>query len=109
MLVSGMEDIVVILQKILKDNLTPESFSLDKILNALQEVAKEFQQETSNSQIEYKFDESIIKNIKKLEEMYRKYNPKSVPFFNAFLDIFGTLYFRYKNFSTFFTIFVLLK
>ncbi|KAG8185420.1 hypothetical protein JTE90_018639 [Oedothorax gibbosus] len=86
----GMEDIAIMLRKILTDNLDSKSFSIDNILKALQVIAKEFQLGSPTFQSAYKFDESILKNIKKLEEMYKNYKPNSIPFFNLFLDLFGT-------------------
>ncbi|CAL1285355.1 unnamed protein product, partial [Larinioides sclopetarius] len=81
------ETLVTLLQEVSKDILVQVPSS-DKLLKTIEEVLKQFGINSKPSQ-EYNFSETILNNIKKLEEMYRK--PKeSKNFFNKISDFIGS-------------------
>ncbi|GFS46673.1 apolipoprotein B-100 [Nephila pilipes] len=100
----SLENAAIIFERFTK-NYNSELPSFKKLLGALKEIVKEFKPERehpSESRGEYSFPENIIKNVQKLEEMYRKYKPKNKSFFKFFSDIFGSPsgYFSSQDFAT---------
>ncbi|GIY85245.1 apolipoprotein B-100, partial [Caerostris darwini] len=85
----GLEKVAIVFQKLVKD-FNSDIPSFKKILNALQEALKEFKPTQEDSSQEYNFHESIIENIRKLEQIYRKFKPNPESFFTVFSDLFGT-------------------
>ncbi|XP_055927217.1 uncharacterized protein LOC129958641 isoform X2 [Argiope bruennichi] len=84
----GFEKVAIVFQRLVKD-FNSEMPSYEKFFSALLESVKEFKLEGMDSPEEYNFNETVLKNIWKLEQMYRTFKPKSKPFLSFFSDVFG--------------------
>ncbi|GBL98838.1 Apolipoprotein B-100 [Araneus ventricosus] len=85
----GLEKVAIVFQRLVKD-FNSEMPSFEELLSALKEAVKEFKPEDSDPPKEYNFHESILRNIRKLEQMYRTFKPKSKSFITGFSDLFGS-------------------
>ncbi|GBN12585.1 hypothetical protein AVEN_57691-1 [Araneus ventricosus] len=81
------ETLATLLQKFTKDILA-QLQSSEKLFKTIQEVLKQFGTRSKPPQ-ENSYSETILNNIKKLEEMYRKHKPESKAFFNRVSDFIG--------------------
>ncbi|CAL1261604.1 unnamed protein product, partial [Larinioides sclopetarius] len=84
-----LEKVAIVFQRLVKD-FNSEMPSFATILSALKEVEKEFKPQSSEPSKEYNFRDSILRNIRRLEQMYRTFKPKSKSFISGFSDLFGS-------------------
>ncbi|CAL1261606.1 unnamed protein product [Larinioides sclopetarius] len=85
----GLEKVAIVFRRLVK-NFNSEMPSFEELLFALKEALKEFKPEDIDSPKEYNFHESILRNIRRLEQMYRTFKPKSKSFISGFSDLFGS-------------------